>query len=264
MLCIGEIKQYLETEHTANNLAKKAFIVISTAFAARTHEMVSLQFCNLELMSIGDNGGRGYRIGYKRGKRQVSFVPEEEYCCITGPLEVQVLDDYIDCFPAEAQHGRLLRVLKLKRNRIVGTFGLIGVHTMGAFGQAVAQFLGKEDWKKYTGHCWRRTAITWAASSGLSLAQLKVLSDHRSDSVVQGYIDRSDDMREAVSGVVSVETPNIGLRRRRDDNCDTDLELYSPPCSRQRTKQVSDVAQPPAGLTFIVNGSMSYSANSMP
>jgi hypothetical protein len=46
-------------------------------------------------------------------------------------------------------------------------------------------------------HCRRRTAFSWAAGSGLSLLHLKVLSEHKSDSVVQSNIDdRGEEKRD--------------------------------------------------------------------
>lgn len=189
-----------------------------------------MQWSDVELMSIGAKGGRGFRIRYRRGKRQTSYVEDEEYCTVTGDIEVQILDEYMDSFPPREQVGRFFRSLIMKDSRITGTKRIVGQHTMSKYGQIVAQYLALPDWKKYTGHCWRRTSITWAASSGLSLAQLKVLSDHRSDSVVQGYIDRSDDMRGLVSEVVSLGSD----RRRRREEIDTDIE-DSPPIVRQRT-----------------------------
>ena len=48
---------------------------------------------------------------------------------------------------------------------------------------------------RITGHFLRRTAISIAANAGLTLVQLKALSGHKSDAVVQQYICKSDHMR---------------------------------------------------------------------
>ena len=226
---------FLDSTSTANNIGVKAYGVVAIAFAARTAEMLHLQWSDFELMTVGDKGGRGYRIHYRRGKRQTSYTEDEEYCTVTGDVEVQILDEYMDCFAHRDQFGRFFRSLMMKDGRITGTKKIIGVHTMSQYAQIVAKsYLALADWKKYTGHCWRRTSITWAAASGLSLAQLKVLSDHRSDSVVQGYIDRSDCMRGLVNERVSMASSSSSSRRRGRAENETDHE-DSPPIVRQRT-----------------------------
>ena len=60
---------------------------------------------------------------------------------------------------------------------------------------AIAVGFSEADARKFTGHWLRRSAITFAAEHGLSLAQIKTMSGHKSDTVVQGYIDKSDVMK---------------------------------------------------------------------
>ena len=73
----------------------------------------------------------------------------------------------------------------------------IGKNTIAEFPKRTATFLKEnlqsfnKDINKFTGHCWRRTAATWAAESGISLINLKRLGRWESDTVAQNYIGKS-------------------------------------------------------------------------
>jgi hypothetical protein len=69
-------------------LGKKFYSVIAISFAARTCELLPLQFYHAQLITIGDRGGRGFRISYKRGKRNSSYTKDEEFANVYGELEV--------------------------------------------------------------------------------------------------------------------------------------------------------------------------------
>ena len=60
------------------------------------------------------------------------------------------------------------------------------------------------DPQSHTGHCWRRTSITFATEQGLSLMEIKALSGHKSDTVVQGYIEKGPRMREKLGVAVTL------------------------------------------------------------
>ena len=55
----------------------------------------------------------------------------------------------------------------------------------------VATILGLKKPELYTGHTFRRTAITMCASKGMTLSEIKLISGHKSDTVAQKYIDQS-------------------------------------------------------------------------
>jgi integrase len=61
----------------------------------------------------------------------------------------------------------------------------IGKGKLADQGKFIAKLLGLPNWLQFTGHVWRRTAITWGANSGMTLPQLKAMSGHHSDSVCQ-------------------------------------------------------------------------------
>jgi len=134
-------------------------------------------------------------------------------------------------------------------------------HGVVCFPYRFAEFLNKPSPELYTSHVWRRTAITWAAEDGLTLPQIRVLSGHRSDSVVQGYIDRSDRMRENIAasvavsepcGVVSKMSPSPSLSRSRGVCCDEDLQETTPQSKKQKCYSM----QPSSVVVNITNSTL--------
>jgi len=94
---------------------------------------------------------------------------------------------------------RLFRKLKWAKgpgSAIIATNSPLGINSLRNVGTQIAQWLIEQgvelshEPKAYTGHTWRRTSITWCADAGLSLPQIKAVSGHKSDTVVQGYIDK--------------------------------------------------------------------------
>ena len=90
----------------------------------------------------------------------------------------------------ELKHGtRLFR--KLTTSTLVPGQP-VGKNTLATIGVSLAELLELPDHKKYTGHYWRRTAATLAAESGSTLAEIKTLTGHNSDTVAYGYIANSN------------------------------------------------------------------------
>lgn len=180
-------------------LLMQFFAVISMSFAARGCEATNLRFEDVQRFSRMDGSGNTiyhFVIEHTRAKSSGPGTSDGHHSLVVGAMEVAIIIRYLNCFKVEDQCGRLFRrlIYKTQQSKIVGTQIPIGKNIISTYGKRVAQILQKRDAQFYTGHCWRRTAITLAASAGLSIPQLKVLSGHRSDTVVQGYIDNSDHM----------------------------------------------------------------------
>jgi len=62
----------------------------------------------------------------------------------------------------------------------------------------------------YSSHTLRRTADTVYADAGMTLPQIKSTTGHKSDSVVQGYIDNSMVQKRTSADALSVG----GLKKR--------------------------------------------------
>ena len=75
----------------------------------------------------------------------------------------------------------------------------IGINTIKKFGGKIASLLNLNNPHTYTGHWVRRTAITMGVESGLTLHQLKCLSGHKSDGVLQEYIENGEPMKRVIA-----------------------------------------------------------------
>ena len=76
------------------------------------------------------------------------------------------------------------------------------------FPRFIAEALGLPNPEYYTGHCMRRAAISHASDKGLTLTQIKGISGHKSDSVVQSYISKSHAQRALAANALSLDEPN--------------------------------------------------------
>ena len=83
----------------------------------------------------------------------------------------------------------------------------IGHNPLGEAGKILAAKINLTDSNEYSGHCWRRTPITRAVDAGLTRDQLKRLSGHRSDTVLQRYIDSSTFAKNMQANATSVSEP---------------------------------------------------------
>ncbi len=86
--------------------------------------------------------------------------------------------------------------------RIVASKSPLGKNTAAQIGKIIARLI---DPNSYTGHCFRRTGTTFCADSGMSLAEIKAFTGHRSDTVVQKYIDHSMIQKETASRSVCLK-----------------------------------------------------------
>ena len=66
----------------------------------------------------------------------------------------------------------------------------------------MAKELGLDNWKKYTGHCWRRTGATCLADEGISEVALK-RGDWKSATVAMRYTNTSRVAREKQLGMLN-------------------------------------------------------------
>ena len=111
------------------------------------------------------------------------------------------------------------------------TKNVLGHNTIAKIPNKVAKFLKEnlpsfnKDPATFTGHCFRRTAATWAADDGISLINLKRFGRWKSDDVAQGYIDESVKAKEKSANNVALpdakklneNTTSSHINLKRDD-----------------------------------------------
>lgn len=101
----------------------------------------------------------------------------------------------------------------------------IGINIVGSFPSEIARFMGLPEPEKYTGHCWRRTAATWAVDEGADLLSLKRIGDWKGTKASEGYIDGSINERKRLASLISGESPNISKRSKTDPPTTINISL---------------------------------------
>ena len=221
------LKFMLEAPNDEKFLLKKAYLVVAKAFAARGIEAVDVECCDIQHVQTTD-GEDMYYISYERSKQRGLTRDSDKNALITGRIEVDCLKMYLSTFESgmrDAAEGRLWRKLTAnKEGKLLATKQKVGKNTIANYGKDIARYLQLPEPEKYTGHFIRRTVTTLAAESGLTVQQIKCLTGHKSDAVVQGYIDNSNAMK--VTGSRSIEL-EPAKRQRIDPPAATDTVTFT-------------------------------------
>ena len=71
-----------------------------TAFAARSAELVNMDWNQLKRCTESGPSGKGfYKLNYDRSKQRGGIKSRTDNCCfIRGKLEVLAIDNYVACF----------------------------------------------------------------------------------------------------------------------------------------------------------------------
>ena len=123
----------------------------------------------------------------------------------------------------------------------------------------IAEALGLPNPHHYTGHCLRRTSITHAADKGLSLPQIKAISGHKSDTVVQSYISKSDAMRTVAARALSLDslgTPLINCAKKHLTTPCAFVNNFC--CIRRKRPKLTRLFTQIMPCIFLLNGSVLY------
>jgi hypothetical protein len=225
----------VEENPTAWNVQRVAFAIVAVHMAARGCESVYLDWENVNLTTPFDNdAGEGCIMikGWYRGKN-VQGAKKESSCLITGSREVKILTMYMNLHKPELRKGRFWKKLlkcdinTFKKvvlndpnaNPVIKVMNSpVGKNTIDNYPRDLAKELGKENWIDFSGHTWRRTAVSIGADMGMTLVELKRISGHKSDSVVQGYIEDSSLSKRTVSEALSVASTADDFRKRAMQN----------------------------------------------
>lgn len=199
----GDLYQLPDTE---DNVFVKVYIIAGLAFAGRGCEIIALQYDDVERL-VSASGEVSYKLTYVRAKGVDGISSDGDYAFVTGKLEVDTLDRYRAMFPPAQRNDRFFRKVLSKRGVLGVGKQKVGKGTAVDVGKKAASLLGLPHPERYTGHTWRRSALTWAANQGRSLVQMKALSGHKSDTVVQGYVEKSDIVRKENAAVTAVQEP---------------------------------------------------------
>lgn len=142
--------------------------------ACRTSELVNMLSSDIE------DRGSVIVVNISKTKndenRKFTIIDEEELSA------ARLLRDYSVLRPQG-----VLKFFVVYRNK---NFSLqpVGKNTFRKIPNNVAEWLGLDNPKAYTGHCGRRTSATWVADAGASMTTLKRHGGWRSSSVAEGYL----------------------------------------------------------------------------
>ncbi len=201
--------------------------------------MFEIEWSDIERL-VSKNDQVRYSVSFERRKNR--GTKQKDYHLIIGEYEVAVMEEYFSCFAPEKRRGRFFRKLLSNDHTISGSEIKIGKNKASDIGKYVAEVLKLLVPEKYTGHCWRRTATTILANKGLTLPQIKTMTGHLSDTVVQGYIDKSTVMKELGATALSVGDSSTKQR-----------------CSRPRADESEDEHSPPSKKRASININLNFS-----
>ena len=147
---------------------------------------------------------------------------------ITGERECEIVREYLEVYDrstsSKQQETERVFCHLTKEKRVIGP---IGHNPLSNAGKILAEAAGLENPSQYTGHSWRRTAITDMAEEGLDLAHIKQVSGHKSDSVVQGYVHNTVALQLKAADCLAVGKTLGANKRSADPLTELDFERYS-------------------------------------
>jgi hypothetical protein len=174
-------------------LVEKTYAVISLALAGRGKE--SYNVLTEDVTRVQDEEGKvSYQISFDLVKQLTTTSSDRSMAVVTGHLEVRTLDAYIALHPEgllDAVQKKTKFFRRINKPTAQGKLKMswsaqnIGAATLAALARDIAKRLELENWMQFSGHAWRRTAITFGVNAGMTLPQIKSLSGHHSDTVVQ-------------------------------------------------------------------------------
>mmetsp|Transcript_25900 Transcript_25900/g.24734 ORF Transcript_25900/g.24734 Transcript_25900/m.24734 type:complete len:444 (+) Transcript_25900:111-1442(+) len=197
-----EINRFFNLVDTAERLLDKVIAALALAFAARKSELKAVRFQDVTLSVAEGTGERCYKVTHERLK--TTGLSVAHVCFIVGFQEVKSIGKYMDLFPTDMT-GTIFRKLKVDKNGdIKSTLSVVGIHRIEDTGKRVAKDLDLKDPKSYHSHTFRGSAINMCVEAQLPIAEIKLLTGHQSDKVLDGYIQQSAIMKRKVANVLSV------------------------------------------------------------
>ena len=164
-----DLIRYYGLSHTLENLVDKAYTVIAISFPARGCEVTFLTCEDVKRTEDKNTGEIIYTVSHTRAK--ISGVPTKVTSYISGLHEVAILEEYERCFKQNTRNGIYFRVLGYNTDNVRWR-----VTNKVLAPKRIAIALLLEHPHLYTGHAFRRTSATLCAESGMSLAEIKLVT----------------------------------------------------------------------------------------
>lgn len=98
----------------------------------------------------------------------------------------------------------------------------MGKNNISNFPSMIAKWAGLQEPEKFTGHCFRRTAASWAVESGADVLSLKLIGDWRTSTSAEGYVDQSISTKTRLSKLINPPEKKSLKRKISNDGEDGD------------------------------------------
>ncbi|KAL7292822.1 hypothetical protein TKK_0013648 [Trichogramma kaykai] len=170
-----EIKKFMDEAPDFVYLGTKVVLVFGICGALRSDEIK-----NMLVQDVEDLNNK-YLVSINVNKND---YPGR---FIIGNLFYDKVKQYIDARPTDFGENRFF--IQFSKGKC--TRQPMGRHKIGQVPAMIAEFLGLQNPKAYTGHCFRRTAATLLSESGANMQMIKQMGRWRSDLIAQGYIENS-------------------------------------------------------------------------
>lgn len=130
----------------------------------------------------------------KEGNILLVNIPEDNKTQVDRSFTISkkkslgIIEKYSKLRPKSAENNDRF-FLQYKNNSC--TANVIGKNTFSQMPRKIAEFLGLEEPKSYTGHSFRRTSASSLANKGGSMDEIQNLGGWKSATVAKGYVDHS-------------------------------------------------------------------------
>jgi integrase len=181
----------------------KAAFVCGFYGLLRVDELVKIHFSHVNAsgedfvqITVGQKGTKTDQSGSNPFTFFLTKNVEKPKAC-----PVRILKTYMS--QVKVKEGRFFRNWNKKSNGF--STQPTGKNTLAKIPFEIATFLGLENPKTYTGHCFRRSSATSLADSGISKTNLKRTGRWKSDAVAEGYLVNSKKLKIQVSEALTHE-----------------------------------------------------------
>jgi hypothetical protein len=138
----------------------------------------------------------------------------------------------------------------------------IGINIIGQIPSKIAQFLGKNDPKRYTGHSFRRTSATLLADSGGNITCIKRHGGWKSTSVAEGYIEDSLTNKILTSNKISDCEPSSSNENVHNEfNDESGKNLICQPTASNYAEKNIELKVEPSSMLYTNTSSTSPGIN---
>ncbi|XP_064215658.1 uncharacterized protein LOC135265239 [Tribolium castaneum] len=171
-----DISKFINEADDKIYLLMKTVLILGISGALRREELVKMKLTDIE------------------DKQSVLIVkvPDTKTHCeriftVSNLENIEIVRKYRALRPPRATSDRLF--LKYTNGKCVNQN--VGINKIGEIPSLIAKWLNKDEPKKYTGHCFRRSSATLLANAGGDLISIKRHGGWRSSTVAESYIEDS-------------------------------------------------------------------------